>query len=580
MGSKAILNPTEEEESTSRRWRRAGLFAAEMSAVVLSLWILAAALQWRAGAFNAEFGSHSDEASHYMTGLMIRDYVASGNFRHPWDFAINYYAHYPKIAFGMWPPFFHSVEALWMLAFSPSRVSVLLFMALLAAAVGASIYRVLRDGCPRLLAFVGGAVFILLPLTQISTYAVMADSLVALLDFWALVYLIRYVKEERTGDAILFGLVASMALSTKANALVLVLLPLALILITRRFYLLRRPGVYYSLGIMLLLGGPWQVISYRLIQHSAGAPLHTYLIAPTAAAWVPMLAKAIGYALAPFCVLETIVLLLSAWRNRSRMDVTLAGVLALVLCVWIFHSAIAQQDRRYALAALPPMLILAVAGFQWVARRIPLGSASIPVRMAALGILVAIVSAAQTWVIPQKRHLGLDEAAQVVESSPEYSRGGLLVVSDERGEGSFVSEIAMRDNRPGHLVLRSTKVLGSSSWFGHDFQPKFDNMQALREFLDKAPVEAVVLDTRPLGVRETGEVGALARMVSDAVQSDPNWHSGAWFPQSSEGHPWIHLYSRVGPVPVGSMQLDLRFTLGKDIFYSHDGKNTQETIHQ
>jgi hypothetical protein len=200
--------------------------------------------------------------------------------------------------------------------------------------------------------------------------------------------------------------------------------------------------------------------------------------------------------------------------------------------------------------------------------------------MAALGLLVAIVYAAQTWVIPQKRHLGLDEAAQVLESNPEYARGGLLVVSDERGEGAFVSEVAMHDNRPGHLVLRSTKVLGSSSWFGHDFHPKFDTTQALRDFLDKAPVEAVVLDTRPLGVRETGEVGVLARMVSDAVQSDPNWHSGAWFPQPSEGRPWIHLYSRVGPVPAGSMQLDLRFTLGKDIVYSHDEKKTGETIHQ
>src|ERR1022692_1569416 len=89
------------------------------------LWMLAALLQWKAGAFAVELSGNPDESAHYITGLMIRDYIASGQFTSPMTYAEHYYAHYPKIAFGMWPPFFHITEALWTLIFSPGKVSVL-----------------------------------------------------------------------------------------------------------------------------------------------------------------------------------------------------------------------------------------------------------------------------------------------------------------------------------------------------------------------------------------------------------------------------------------------------------------------
>src|ERR1039457_5438067 len=62
-----------------------------------------------------------DESAHYITGLMIRDYIASCQFTSPMTYAENYYAPYPKPAFGMWPPFFLITEALWTLIFSPGK---------------------------------------------------------------------------------------------------------------------------------------------------------------------------------------------------------------------------------------------------------------------------------------------------------------------------------------------------------------------------------------------------------------------------------------------------------------------------
>src|ERR1039458_2050937 len=230
------------------------LRALEYVTVCAVLWMLAALLQWKAGAFAVELSGNPDESAHYITGLMIRDYIASGQFTSPMTYAEHYYAHYPKIAFGMWPPFFHITEALWTLIFSPGKISVLLLMALIAAATGTSIYYVLRRKYGRTVAFAGGALFVLAPLVQASTSAVMADGLVALLDLWAMIYLVRYLESERTRAAVVFGVFTALSMATKANGVALVLLPILAVPLTRRWHLLRARGLYYAAAIILVFG--------------------------------------------------------------------------------------------------------------------------------------------------------------------------------------------------------------------------------------------------------------------------------------------------------------------------------------
>ena len=91
-------------------------------------------LQWRANAFQAEWSEDPDEPAHYVTGLMVRDYIAGGLRGSPMAFAQNYYAHYPKVAIGHWPPVFYLMQAGWMLLFGISRASLLGLMATLGAA--------------------------------------------------------------------------------------------------------------------------------------------------------------------------------------------------------------------------------------------------------------------------------------------------------------------------------------------------------------------------------------------------------------------------------------------------------------
>jgi Dolichyl-phosphate-mannose-protein mannosyltransferase len=538
--------------------------AREYLAVGMILWTLAIFLQWQAGAYQVEFSSHPDESAHYVTGLMIRDYIATGHFNSPLAFAEQYYAHYPKVAFGMWPPFFHFVEALWTLLFSPSKVSVLLLMALITALTGTSIYYVLRRNYGWTAAFAGGAIYVLIPLVQVSTSAVMADSLIALLDLWAMIFLVRYFEKECTLEAVLFGVFAALSMATKANGVALVLLPPIALLLTRRWHMMRARGLYYAAAIILICGAPWPVISYRMITRSLGAqPVTASVMAATALAYLRVLWAALGWGVTPFCIIGIAAFLAGLWRNHTHL--TLAGAFTLLISVWVYHSLIGNGDSRYMVAALPPALILAVVGFVWVVRRMPVQAVPLPVRAAALGVLAAVLFATETWVLPHKRYQGFDQAAHFLMTNREFADGNFLVISHARGEGAFICEVAMHDLRPGHFVLRSTKVLSSSTWYGTVYHLRYETSKEIRDFLDEAPIDAIVLDTRPPEAWPDESAFRLGKKVIEALQSDPHWTLLDRFPKLRDARPWIELYSRVGPQPAGSVSLDLRYTLGRDI---------------
>jgi hypothetical protein len=100
-------NAVPQFEAVWRQWprnwlgSRTALWTLGSFVLFLSITI---ALQWEAGAFQSELGGDPDAPAHYMTGLMVRDYVASFARTQPLLYAQNDYQHYPKIGLGHWPP--------------------------------------------------------------------------------------------------------------------------------------------------------------------------------------------------------------------------------------------------------------------------------------------------------------------------------------------------------------------------------------------------------------------------------------------------------------------------------------------
>src|ERR1051325_9100792 len=95
------------------------------------LFLCVTLLHWYAGTFHSEFGRYQDEGMHYITGLLVHDFVASGHWTHPMAFAKEYYVHFPKVGLGQWPPLFYVIQTAWTLVFGVSRQSVLFLMVVL-----------------------------------------------------------------------------------------------------------------------------------------------------------------------------------------------------------------------------------------------------------------------------------------------------------------------------------------------------------------------------------------------------------------------------------------------------------------
>jgi hypothetical protein len=70
----------------------------------------------------------------------------------------------------------------------------------------------------------------------------------------------------------------------------------------------------------------------------------------------------------------------------------------------------------------------------------------------------------------------------------------ILIASDAIGEGMFIGEVAMHEDRPGHVVLRASKVLSDSGWMGEGYTSFFDTSRQLMDYLDSIPVGIVVLE--------------------------------------------------------------------------------------
>ncbi len=139
-------------------------------------------LQWLTGAFTAEFSGYPDEASHYMSGLLVHDYVAAGLPAGPMKFAQNFYLHYPYLAIGHWPPFFYAIEGAWMLLFSPARVSVMQLMALITTLLALATYRLAHAEFGTVSAWMISLLVICNPLLIQYTSMVMLETLLAVLS--------------------------------------------------------------------------------------------------------------------------------------------------------------------------------------------------------------------------------------------------------------------------------------------------------------------------------------------------------------------------------------------------------------
>jgi hypothetical protein len=459
------------------------------AAVFAALLLTAILFQWLGRAYSSEF-SGADESAHFITGLMIRDYVANGFPDSPMKFAEDYYVHYPKVAFGMWGPLLHMTEAAWTLVFPPTRVSLLVLMAIISASAAFLLCLALVEEFGAVLAIGAGFLFLCMSPVQHHTGMIMADILVAVMDLCAAMAFGRYLNTRDWKSAIWFGVFVSLSILAKGNGVALVFLPAFAILFGRYWDILKEKPFWTSVVIIGCIAGPWQYYSARALMG-----IH---LRPPAGAFVSgytwMTITFLGGALVPVVAAGVYDrLILPAWRRT--LDGKWASAGALICSVWALHSIIADNgvDRRYLIAILPPLLMFLMAGIVAIADWTKFLPIAEPRRLGGIAAIVAVVFLICNFSLPQKRYFGFDEVAERLES-PQYKNSIILVSTDAQdGEGMLISEIAMREKRPSHIVLRATKMLSQSDWMGQRYKLLYKTPEEVMSFLEELPVEIVVI---------------------------------------------------------------------------------------
>jgi 4-amino-4-deoxy-L-arabinose transferase-like glycosyltransferase len=468
-------------------------------ATFICLLALTVLLQFASGAYHSEFGSYPDEPAHYVTSLMVREYLKAPDLLHPMRFAENYYSHYPKVAFGHWPPVFYVVQSVWMLLFSASRVSIRLEIAFTTALLAFSLYYEAKRFFGVTAARLGALLLVCLPLVQSCTDQEMSETLLTLFCFWSAVFFARYIESERRKDSVWFGVFLSFAVLTKGNGWLLCLIPPVALLLTRRLVLLLRPAFWISVLIVAALCLPWQIMTMSLASEgwaSSSPSMHYTLNA--LGAFTLIIVQITGWALFVLVALGIIVQVLQPLLRRRPVTPLPAVMLALILATWIFHSLVPAgvEDRKMIIAA-PALVLFLIAGGLWLADRLPLRGRGATWRRGLVAVGAGVLFATGTFAIPHDPHYGYVEAAQFIHSHPEFRGAAILSSSNSTGEGLLVSEVAMLDPHPDVTIVRATKALARMNWDGSSYQSLVFSPADVLAALSRERIQFVVIDGRP-----------------------------------------------------------------------------------
>ncbi len=512
-------------------------------------------VQLMSHAYGAEL-STPDEPGHYITGLMIRDYVLGGVPASPMTFGTAFYLHYPKVAFGHWPPGFHLIGAVWMMVAPATPGGMLALVAVLVAALATLVFRVARREWSTAESLAIALLFIALPTTQYSETRVLADAPIALVEFIAALCWARFLVRERTADSVAFGLVAGFAMSMKGNGAALLLLPPLATVLAGRWRVLLTRRCWAGIALMALLGVPWQFYTWTSYQTATRLSVVFW---PHVVAYATFLRQETGIVILLFAAVGAAAVLSARDRDRA-LWATVAGLAA---AVFLFHVvAPIIPASRFLVPMMPSMLLLAAAGVHAAAGAVPATDPRVRRAAAALLGLVAVATfAVGAFAMARRGHYGYREVAEALVAQP-CENCAILTSSQGEGDGMLIAEIAARETNPTRFVLRADKVLSRSTWDGDNYELFFSTPDEVNRYLLSVPVDFVVLD-------ETSTTRTLAhhQLLADVMA----WRTDDWklvrvFQAGDGGSQRIAVYQSTHPQnPRKRISVDMTYSLGRPL---------------
>ncbi|WP_395753437.1 ArnT family glycosyltransferase [Prosthecobacter sp.] len=469
-----------------------------------------------AGGFSSDLGGDPDEAAHAVTSLMLHDYLDGGLGQHPMRFAKDYYADFPRVALGHYPPLYYVIAAPLLLLHN-SVGTLLVFQALTLSLLAFITHLLASRFLKPLLAAIVSLSVVLLPIGLKLTLYVMSDILLAVFCLWASLLWAWYLRAPSVRRALVWGCVATAAILTKGSGMGLCLVPPVATLLSGKWRLIFKWSWWSAALPVALFAGPWMLYSTGISKEGMTqlTPWQYFLQAvPFHLAAMPAV---FGW---PFTILSAvgIVRAFMAGKRGGNLlpeSASLAGMaLGTTLVLLLVPVGL---STRYMLTLAPVVLIAAAYGLEGLPWSKPGSSSGKSVLFTAL-IAVFLFNTG----LPVKEVHGFGQAVEKLGlPNKGESKQNWLIASDPRGEGAVIAAGAFGcpQRSPSLLrIYRGSKELASSDWMGRDYRSQFADESAILKHLDELQITRVLVD---LSVPETKRTKH-EQLLQAAMQSAPS----------------------------------------------------------
>lgn len=477
--------------STSRQVH-SGRFHVRNAIAVALLVGVAAGFQVLSGAYHCDTANHPDEPAQFLTGLMVFDYLTTSLGTDPLAFAVDYYHHYPKVAFGHWPPMFFVVQAFFFCLFGAERSSALILVLLATAATAACLYRRLCRYHDWRLALVTTLCFLALPLVRRHSSIVLADMLATLFVLLAVFAFADFLLSNKFRYSLAFAVWSSSALLTKGNEAALAFLPPIALLMTGKVQLFKSWKFWFPAAFVLITCAPFYLLTAHLATNASGGGRlpATYIVYNLER--LPPFLPTLGVVMVAVSALGA----LGGFRNRSlttqdverACDVSVSSAWVVAFFLFQLISPVAGAQPQYLLPVVPSVILLFTGGFSLI--RESLLRRWRPLRYAIAGMVLLLLFLPQ----PLQALHPVKGYAAVMDAIPNEKGTVVLVSSGTMGEGALIIEQRLRDPHRQTFVLRGSKTLGSSTWNGRSYELRLRTKEEVVEYLNRVPVHFIILD--------------------------------------------------------------------------------------
>jgi hypothetical protein len=432
---------------------------------------------------------NNDETRHLMTGILFHDAVTDLPLSNPREYVERYYLQYPALGLLTWPPLFHIVEGVWMLAFGVGHDAARVLIGLFSAAACAFLFRLVNHTHDLFTAAAATLFFGFAPLVFTYSRHVMLEMPALAGVLASLFYFTRYLDKERSRHLWLAALCSSLTALTRFDGVLLLPLFAILLAARRRFDLLGRKQVWLAILMALALVLPYYTLAlheigwvhWKSVQTGSAADSTEFLAPENFWFYPAQLPEQIGW----FSLVLSLVGVggfADAQNRRSAWP-----YFALILATYVTFAPLAELESRHAIYWVPAFAVLAACGVTRIAGWLR--------RPAVAWLLAGGAVAGTAWLalINPRFHLrGYEVAARyVLAHSTESDR----CLFDSYLNGNFIYQVRHADPERRLWVLRGDKLLyGVLSDPAAGYEEYARDDQEILELIAKYDPEYIVVE--------------------------------------------------------------------------------------